>query len=77
MNVPIKLYVHCPDANCGCHQAAVEFLRSWGLEPSFGHDGDHYLTFVIPADWPQVRIDHFTDALNQNVRTTKVSGEQP
>ena len=67
MNAPVRIYVHCPDAKCGCHREALGFLRSWKLKPSFGHDGNHYLTFVIPADWPQVRINRFTDALNRHI----------
>ena len=67
MNSPFRIYVHCPNAECGCHRAALTFLHSWGLEASFGYDGDHYLTFVIPENWPQVRIDHFTDRLDRNI----------
>lgn len=62
---PFRIHVHCPDAKCGCHRAALAFLHSWGIEPSFGYDGNHYLEFVLPAEWSQVEIRRFTDALNR------------
>ncbi len=64
---PLRIYVHCPDDKCGCHRAALAFLHSWGIEPSFGYDGNHYLEFVVPAEWPKVQIRRFTDALNQQI----------
>ena len=67
----MKLYVHCPDASCGCHHAALAFLKSWGIEVSFGYDGDHYLNYVVPPEWSQGRLDRFTSALNRNIVVMK------
>ena len=66
---PFKIYVHCPNDDCGCHRAAVSFLHSWGLEASFQFDGDHYLEFVIPDDWSPVELKRFGNALSRNLTT--------
>lgn len=64
---PLRIYVHCPDAKCGCHRAALTFLHSWGIEASFEYDGEHYLEFSVPSNWSKVELARFTDALNRNI----------
>lgn len=71
---PFRIYVHCPNDECGCHRSARNFLHSWGLEASLQFDGDHYLEFTIPQGWSQVKIKRFSDALSRNL-TTNDSGE--
>jgi hypothetical protein len=74
LSSPFRIYVHCSNADCGCHRAALTFLHSWGIEAAFGYDGEHFLEFVVPVEWPQVQIKRFADALNQNL-TVEDSGE--
>lgn len=71
---PLRIYVHCPNAECDCHRAALTFLHSWGIEPSFEYDGDHYLEFVVPPGWSVADLKRFTDALSLNL-TVRDEGE--
>lgn len=64
---PLRIYVHCPKDDCGCHRAAVTFLHSWGIEAAFQYDGDHYLEVVIPDGWSQGEIKRFGNALSRNL----------
>jgi hypothetical protein len=48
----MKLYTCCPHEGCGAFQEALNWLKSWGIEPALEHDGDHhYFEFDFPDDW--------------------------
>lgn len=50
----------CPKDDCGCHQLTMQFLNSWGIEPSLGFDDDgHYAEFSIPTRWSMRKRERF------------------
>ena len=70
---PFQIYVHCRNDGCECHRDARNFLHSWGIEASFGYDGDHYLEFTVPQGWSQDKIKKFSDALSKKLKIVEAS----
>ena len=52
--------VCCPKETCDCHQRMMQFLNSWGIEPSLGVDDQgHYAEFSIPTRWSMRKRERF------------------
>jgi hypothetical protein len=46
------LNVCCPHDSCGTFQKALNWLKSFGIEPALEHDGEgYYFKFTIPSEW--------------------------
>jgi hypothetical protein len=50
----------CPHEGCGAFQEALNWLRSWGIEPAIEfNDGHHYFEFDFPDDWEKAQRIEF------------------
>lgn len=64
----MKLYTCCPVDGCGAHADALNFLKSFGVEPSLQYDDQeqaHFLEFSPPKD---ERLKPFVHALIRRVK---------
>lgn len=47
----IKIYVCCPNGECTAYKDALNFLKSYGIEPNIGCDETgHYFEIIVPDD---------------------------
>jgi len=48
----MKLYTCCPKETCNSFQKALNWLKSFGIEPALEFDGEfHFFEFDFPDEW--------------------------